>query len=162
MDIRDAETQRASQAKLLQREHGKVMQDLEMQAIQKEGRSQTNFLSACQAALYTNPAEIKGMLVASYNVLLGQAPMSHPFSLSQRTSPMEEQSASAGPPMPVPKQSPRPKRWHPSPDRVDSMPLGRTTSKTTSEGSPQFQVVGYPTLEQGAHAEPSGGIQLGL
>ena len=31
--ITDAETWRASQAKLLQREHGKVMWDLEMQAI---------------------------------------------------------------------------------------------------------------------------------
>ena len=29
----------------------------------------------------------------------------------------------------MPKQSPRPKRWHPSPDPVESMPLGRTTPK---------------------------------
>ena len=40
------------------------------------------------------------------------------------------------PPAPVPKQSPRPKRWHPSPDPVDSMPLGGTTSKVTSEWPP--------------------------
>ena len=45
--IRDAETQRASQAKLLHRQHGKVMRDLEEQVIQEEGRSQTDFLSAC-------------------------------------------------------------------------------------------------------------------
>ena len=81
-------------------------------------------------------AELKGMLVASYHVLLGQAPTSHPFTLSQRTSPVEEQSAPAAPPMSVPKQSPRPKRWHPSPDPVESMPLGRTTSKKTLEGPP--------------------------
>ena len=31
--IRDVEAQRATQAKLLQREHGNIMQDLEMQAI---------------------------------------------------------------------------------------------------------------------------------
>ena len=76
------------------------------------------------------------MLVASYHILLGQTPMSHLFALSQRTSPVEEQSTPATPPMPVPKQSPRPKRWHPSPDPVESMPLGRTTSKIMLEGPP--------------------------
>ena len=136
MAVRDAKTQRASQAKLLQREHGKVMQDLEAQVIQEEGRSQANFLSTYQAALYTSPAELKGMLVASYHVLLGQTPMSHPFALSQRTFPGEEQSAPEAPPAPVPKQSPRPKRQHPSPDPVESMPLSGTTPRTTSEGSP--------------------------
>ena len=134
--IRDAKTQWASQAKLLQREHGKVMQDLEMQAIREEGRSQANFLYTCQAALYASPAELKGVLVASYHVLLGQTPTSHPFALSQRTSPVEEESTPMAPPMPVSKQSPRSKRWHPSPDPVESMPLGGTTCKTTSEGPP--------------------------
>ena len=136
MAIRYAKTQRVSQAELLQRQHGKDMQDLEEQVIREEGRSQTDFLSACQAALHTSPAELKGMLVASYHVLLQQAPTSHPFTLSQRTSPVEEQSAPAAPPVPVPMQSPRPKRQHPSPDPVESMPLGRTTSKTTLEGPP--------------------------
>ena len=78
--------------------------------------------------------EFKGMLVASYHILMGQAPTSHPFTLSQGASPAEEPSASAAPPMPVPEQSPRLKRWHPSPDPADNMPLGRTTSKATSEG----------------------------
>ena len=134
--IRDAKTWRASQVELLHRQHGKVMQDLEEQVSQEEGRSQTDFLSACQAALDASPEELKGVLVASYHVLLGQAPTSQPFTLSPRTSPAEEQSAPAAPPTPVPKQSPGPKRWHPSPDLVESMPLGRTTSKTTSEGPP--------------------------
>ena len=70
------------------------------------------------------------MLVASYQILLGQTSTSHPFTLSQRTSPAEEHPAPAAPPAPVPKQSPGPKRQHPSPDPVDSMPLGGTTSKT--------------------------------
>ena len=136
MAIRDTETQRASQAKLLQRQIGKIMQDLEEQVIWEESRCQSDFLSACQAALHASPAELKGMLVASYHVLLGQAPMSHPFTLLQRTSPVEEQSAPAVPPVQVPKQSTRPKRQHPSPDLVESMPLGGTTSKTTLEGPP--------------------------
>ena len=62
--------------------------------------------SACQAALYTSPAELKSALVASYHILLGQTPPSPPFILSQRASPVEEQPASAAPPTPVPKQSP--------------------------------------------------------
>ena len=35
--------------------------------------------------------------------------------------------APAAPPAPVPKQSPKPKRWHPSPDPVDCTTLGGTT-----------------------------------
>ena len=83
--------------------------------------------------------ELKSALVASYYILFGQTPPSHPFILSQRASPVEEQPTSAAPPMPVPKQSPRPKRQHPSPDPVKSMPLGRTTSKMTLEGPPSSQ-----------------------
>ena len=98
MAIRDAEIWRAPQAELLQREQGKIMWDLEASVIQEEGRSQANFLSACQGTLYASPAELKGMLVASYHVLLGQTPPSHLFSLSQMTSPVEEQSTSAAPP----------------------------------------------------------------
>ena len=97
------------------------------------GRQKSSQLPLC---LYASPVELKGMLVASYHILLGQTPPSHPFTLSQRTSPVEEQPAPAAPPTPVPNQSPRPTRWHSSPDPVDSMPLGRTTSRTTSEGTP--------------------------
>ena len=60
--IRDVKTQRASQAKLLQREHCNILWDLETQAIQKESRSQSGFLSASQATLNTSPAELKSAL----------------------------------------------------------------------------------------------------
>ena len=76
------------------------------------------------------------MLVASYQVLLGQDPLSHSFSLLPRTSPMEEQPAPAAPPAPVPKQFPRPKRWHPSPDPVDSKPPGGTMPRTAPKEPP--------------------------
>ena len=134
--IRDVKAQRASQAESLQREHGNIMQDLETQVIQEEDRSQADFLSACQAVLYASPPELKSTLAASYHILLGQTPPSPPFILSQRASPVEEQPTSAAPPTPVPKQSPRPKRQHPSPDPVESMPLGRTTLKVTPGGPP--------------------------
>ena len=107
-----------------------------MQVIQEEGRSEADFLSACQATLYASPQELKSTLAASYHILLGQTPPSPPFILLLRASPVEEQPASATPPAPVPKQSPRPKRWHPSPDPVESMPLGGTTLKATLGGPP--------------------------
>ena len=144
--VRDTETQRASQAELLQRQHGKVMWDLEEQVIWQESDCQSDFLSACQAALYTSLVEVKGVLVASYQVLLGHAPAPHSFSLLPRTSSMEEQPAPAAPPAPVPKQSTRPKRQHPSPDPVVSKPPGGTMPKTALE-DPQLQKARGPTLE---------------
>ena len=134
--IRNAETQGASQADSLHRQHAKTIKHLEEQVIQEEGKSQINFLSACQAALQTSPVELRGALVASYHILMGQAPMSHPFTLSQGASPTKQPSAPAAPSSLAPEHSPRPKRQHPSPDPVDDMPLGWTTSKTTSEGPP--------------------------
>ena len=49
---------------------------------------------------------------------------------------MEEQPTMAAPPTLAPKQSHRPKRWHPSPDPVESMPMGGTTQKATLGGPP--------------------------
>ena len=98
MSIRDAKTQWASQAKSPHRQHTKNHPRLEEQVIWEEGRSQTDFLSACQAALHTSPAELKGILVASYHILLGQTPMSHPFTLSQGASLAEQPSGQTAPP----------------------------------------------------------------
>ena len=86
--IRDAETQGASQADSLHRQHVKTIKHLEEQVIQEEGKSQIDFLSACQAALQASPAELRGALVAPYHILIGQAPTSHPFTLSQGASPL--------------------------------------------------------------------------
>ena len=127
---------KASQAELLQKEHGKIMWDLERQVIQEEVRSQADFLFTCQAPMCTSPMALKNAMVTSYHILLGQTPPSPPFVLSQRTSPVEEQLAPAAPPTLVPKWSPWPKRQHPSPDPVESMPLGGTTSKATPVAPP--------------------------
>ena len=100
-------------------------------------KAEAKLTSCLPVRLSYIPAQwAQDVLVTSYHILLGQAPTSHPFTLLQGASPAEQQSAPAGPPTLVPKQSPRTKRQHPSPDPVDSMPLGRTTSKTTSEGPP--------------------------
>ena len=99
-------------------------------------KSQFDFLSACQAVLQASPVELRGMLVASYYLLMGQAPISHPFTLSQGASPIEQPSALVASPSAVPEHSPRPKQKHPSPDPVDYMPLGGTMSKATLERPP--------------------------
>ena len=106
MAIRDAEAHKASQAKLLQKEHGNIMWDLERQVIQEEVRSQANFLFTFQAAMCASPMALKNAMATSYHILLGQTPPSPPFILLQRTSPVEEQPAPATPLTSVPKWSP--------------------------------------------------------
>ena len=106
MAIRDTEAHKASQAELLQKEHGNIMQDLERQVIQEEARSQANFLSACQADMCTSQIVLKNAMATSYHNLLGQTPPSPPFILLQRTSPVEEQLAPAAPPALVSEQFP--------------------------------------------------------
>ena len=134
--IRDAETQGASQADSLHRLHAKIIKHLEEQVIQEEGKSQIDFLSTCQAALQASLAELRGALVASYHILMGQAPTSLPFTLSQGASPIEQMSAPAAPSSLVPEHSPRTKRWHPFPDPVDDMPLGGSHPRQPQKGPP--------------------------
>ena len=52
---------------------------------------------------------------------------------------MEKQPTAALSPSLVPKQSPRPKRQHPLPDPMESMPIGGTTPKATSGGLPSLK-----------------------
>ena len=132
--ISKVKAQRASHAESLQREHGNIMQDLEAQAIQEESRSQADFLSTCQVTLYNSPPELKNTLATSYHILFGQTPLSPPLAPLQRTSPTEGQLTPTAPATPAPEQSPRLKRWHPSPDPVENMPLARTTWKVTQGG----------------------------
>ena len=87
--IREAETGGASQAESLHRQHAKTIKHLEEQVFQEEGKSQIDFLSACQAALHASSGELRGTLAAPYHILMGQAPMSHPFTLSQGASPCQ-------------------------------------------------------------------------
>ena len=135
--ISETEAQRASQAASFQREHGNIMQDLEEQVIQEESRSQADFLSACQVTLYYSPPELKSTLATSYHILLGQTPPVTSTHPATEDFPCGRTAHFSCSPMPsAPKQSPRPKRWHPSPDPVESMAMGRTTLKATLGGPP--------------------------
>ena len=93
MGFRDAESQGASQADLLHWSHAKSIQHLEEQAIEEESKSQLDFLSSCQAALWASPVKLHSMLVASYHILVGQTLMPYPFNLSQGASSSEQVSA---------------------------------------------------------------------
>ena len=108
--IFEAEAQKMSQATMLHKEHGKYMQDLEEQAIEEEAKSHNDFLTACQAILYSSPPPLKSALTTLYHLLLGQTPPSPPLALPQKTSPTEEHVTATIPPTLMPKQSPKPKR----------------------------------------------------
>ena len=128
--ICEAKAQKIAQAALLHKEHGQYMRDLEEQAVGEESRSNNDFLSACQAILYSSPPTLRGALASSYHLLLGQMPLPPSLVLPQKTSPMAEQPITAISPTLVPK------RWHPSPDPMESMPIGSATPKATLGGPP--------------------------
>ena len=62
---------RSSQSMALHREHMRLMQELEEQALKEESKSHHDFLSACQAALYHTLQPIRENLATSYHILLG-------------------------------------------------------------------------------------------
>ena len=140
--IREAEVQGASQASSIQQSHTKGIQHLEEEAIEEESKGQLNFLSTCQAAQEASPLESCGMLLASYQVLLGHTPMSYLFSIPQGASPSQQGLA----PRPsslsahtTPRPSPRPKQWHHSPDLMDISALSKAISKATPKGPPSLK-----------------------
>ena len=67
----EAMAMRSSQSATLHREHVRLMQELEEQAIREESKSHHNFLSACQAILHHTPQPLKENLTTSYHILLG-------------------------------------------------------------------------------------------
>ena len=75
-------------------------------------------------------------MATSYHLLLGQAPPSTSLVQSPRTPPVGEQLSSAAPPIPTPKQSPRPKRQHPLPELMGNTPLGGATPAAVVGGPP--------------------------
>ena len=114
--IGEAAALRLSQSMALHREHMRLMQELEEQALREESKSHHNFLSAYQATLHHTLQPLRENLATSYHVLLGQSPLSPPSVPPTRAPLMEEQPPMATPPTPMPKWSPWLKRWLPSPE----------------------------------------------
>ena len=127
-------TVRSSWSRTLHREHERLIQELEEQAIREESKSRHDFLSACQAILLHAPQSLKENLTTSYHVLLGQLPSSSLSAPPARASPAEEQTSAATSPRPAPKWSPWPKRWHPLPELQESMSIDETSPQALQEG----------------------------
>ena len=123
------------QSVVLHREHIRLMQELEEQALREESKSHHDFLSTSQAALHHAPQPLKENLATSCHVLLGQLPPSPPSDPPTRASLAEEQPPAATSPMPAPKQFRWPKRQHPSPELQGSMSIDETTPRVRQEGS---------------------------
>ena len=62
---------RSSESATLHREHVRLMQELEEQAIREESKSHHDFLSTCQAILRYAMQPLKENLTTSYHILLG-------------------------------------------------------------------------------------------
>ena len=88
--IREVEAWGACKAGSLQQSHAKTIQHLEEKAIKEESKGQLNFLSACQATLQASPPKFHSVLVASYHVLLGHVPTSHPLSFPKKLPPLDK------------------------------------------------------------------------
>ena len=88
--IKEVEALRSSQASSIQQSHAKGIQHLEEEAIKEESKGQLNFLSTCQATLEASPLESCGMLLASYQVLMGHTLTSHLFNIPQGVSPSQQ------------------------------------------------------------------------
>ena len=69
--ISEAMALRSSHSAALHREHIRLMQELEEQAIREESKSHHNFLSACQATMHDALQPLRENLATSYHVLLG-------------------------------------------------------------------------------------------
>ena len=132
--ISEAMTLRSSQLVALHREQIRLMQELEEQALREESESHHDFLSAYQTALHHSPQTLKENLATSYHTLQGHSPPSPPSIQPTRAPPAEEQPPAAVSPPPVPKLSPQPKRWLPTPEPQGSMSRDETTSRAMQEG----------------------------
>ena len=132
--IDEATALRSSQSVALHREHARLMQGLEEQALEEESKSHHNFLSACQAALYHTPQPLRENLATSYHVLLGWSSLLPLSALPTKAPLVEEQPPMAAPPTPMPKWSPRPKRQCPLPEPQGSMSTDGTTPKAMQGG----------------------------
>ena len=134
--ISDAKAQTTSQAAVFQEEHYNYQWSLEERALGEESRSHHDVLSPLQVTLHHSSHSIRGVLAVSYHLLLGQTPPSPSLIQPPRTPPVEEQTSSAAPPMPMPKQSLETEKA-PSFTRANGdMPLGRATPVAALGGPP--------------------------
>ena len=124
-------------------------------------KAEAKLTSSPPVRLPYNPSSRAQRCAAGFlSHFVGACTMSYPFTLPQGTSPAEQQSAPAAPPVPVPRQPLGPKggillqtMWTAC---LWVEPHPRQPWKV-----PPSSIVRCPTLEQSAQAEPLRSIQLG-
>ena len=127
---------KSSKSVTLHREHVRIMQELEEQAIREESKSHHDFLSAYQAILCHAPQPLKENLTTSYHVLLGWSPPSPPSAPPARAPLVGEQPSLAASPRPAPKQSSWLKWWHPLLEPQGNMSIDETSLKPCRRDHP--------------------------
>ena len=154
--IGEAMALRSSQSVVLHREHIRLMQELEEQALKEESKSHHDFLSACQATLHHAPQPLRENLSTSCHILLGWSPLSPPSAPPARAPLVEEQPPMAASPMPVPKWSTWLKRQLPLPEPQGSMSIDDTAPRAMQQGpsSPKrWEAPAWFTSLKPSHAE---------
>ena len=100
--ISNAVALRLSQSVTLNREHMRLIQELEEQSLEKESKSHHDFLAACQATLYHTLQPLRENLTTFYHVLLGQSPLSPPTVLPAKAPPHGRTATHGCPPLQYP------------------------------------------------------------
>ena len=145
---------------MFQEEHSKYLQILEEQTYKKESRSHHEVLSSCQDVLYHSLQLLRrgtGCLISP--AIRASASIPYPHSASKGTLHAEEQPSTAVPPMPTPKQSPRPKRWLPLPELMGNMSHGQSHPGGSIRGTSQ-PPRSERTLPGSSHCKPSHVLRL--
>ena len=81
----------ASHVQLIQQLHTKDIQHLEAEAIEEEKRDYLTFLAACGTSLRASPPKAHGIMVASFHLLLGNAPNIFSAKHSPRGIPLQQE-----------------------------------------------------------------------
>ena len=134
--ISEVEAQRASQAESFQREHGNIMWDLEEQVIKRRAEVKLTSSPPVKLPCTTAHQSLKALWLLPTISYWGKHLWCLHLPCCRELPLWKGQLTSAALPTQAPEQSPRSKRQQPSPDPVESMPLGRTTLKATLGGPP--------------------------
>ena len=96
--IREAESQGASQAHLIQQSHAKGIQHLEAEDTEEERRECLAFLSTCGTTLRSSLPEAHEIMVTPFHLLLGNAPMSTLLHIPPEVFLLQQEPAPQTPP----------------------------------------------------------------
>ena len=130
--LRENAATESLQCTILRREHAEHMRKLEERALEAENKSRRDFLFAHLAVLCQALPSLKENLDSTFHLLLGQSSFQPiPFT---KVPMAEGQLPATISPKSEPKQSPQPKRWHPSTDAWGVMSVDKDFPVASEEG----------------------------